>query len=504
MINLIEYFQDIILFFSKFKNLMLNLMLIMFELFLGFRTISAIKGIRIKRGYIYIISHILIMILFYYSLVDLSYMIIIIIAYLVSIGIHLDSIKKIFFLRDIYLECEKLKQFYLENTFYCSVDYDIKLRKQLSKNLLYLIYKDEENRLLLIIFVGIVRKLFIAIALIPFLYYLFQSWLWADVFRLMLEDVGSYIISFILTINLLIIYLVLHFLLFILFLISLFPYTFKSLYKYPIYKNSKIHNHEFVNGICRKCGISEHAIEYFKNNSKNDLNYEKFLSLKKESTEKVDRIGGMIVIFMLLYFLGTLFIGVYLMYGKGGSDEAIVNIEVTDPLPDSPYKIFLQSGSILNGNSMDLFNPTLTVNTGGSITGTLKTQATYFGPSNNIVPFGYTPSWGSRSNSYVTVDDLSVGTTTTNVSINLNAPATSGIYFLIFATNAEMNLGWTMSRTNWTTDSKSWNDGKDIADVTESELVGSLTTGYLILDMLEGSIYKPTYYGVAYVKIIVE
>jgi len=312
MIDLIEYFQDIILFFSKFKNLML----IMFEIFLGFRTILAIKGIRIKRGYIYIISHILIMILFYYSLVDLSYMIIIIIAYLVSIGIHLDSIKYIFFLRDICLECKKLKQFYLENTFYCSVDYDIKLRQQLSKNLLYLIYKDEEDRLLLIIFVGIVRKLFITIALIPLVYYLFQSWLWADVFRLMLEDVGSYIISFILTINLLIIYLVLHFLLFILFLISIFPYTFKSLYKYPIYKNSKIHNHEFVNGICRKCGISVHAIEYFKDNSKNDLNYEKFLSLKKESTEKVDRIGGMIVIFMLLYFLVPLFIGAYLMYVK--------------------------------------------------------------------------------------------------------------------------------------------------------------------------------------------
>lgn len=500
MINLIEYFQDIILFISKSKNLML----IMFEIFLGFRTISAIKDIWIKRGYIYIISHILIMILFYYSLIDLSYMIIIIIAYLISIGIHLDTLKNIFFLRDIYLECKKLKQFYLENTFYCSIDYDIKLRQQLSKKLLYLIYKDEENRLLLIIFVRIVRKLFIVIALIPFVIYLFQSWHWAEYFKSILEETGSPIISFIWIINMQILFVMIHFLLFVLFVIILFPYTFKSLYKYPIYKNSKIHNHEFVNGICSKCGISVHAIEYFKNNSKNDLNYEKFLSLKKELTEKVDRIGGMIVIFMLLYFLGTLFIGAYLMYGKGGSDEAIVNIEVTDSLPDSPYKIFLQSGSILNGNSIDLSNPTLTVNTGGSITGILKTQATYFGPSNNIVPFGYTPSWGSHSSSYVTVDDLSVGTTTTNVSINLNTPATSGIYFLIFATNAEMNLGWTMSRTNWTTDSKSWNDGKDIVDVTESELVGSLTTGYLILDMLEGSIYKPTYYGIAYVKIIVE
>lgn len=500
MINLIEYFRDVILFFSKFQKLML----IMFEIFLGFRTILAIKVIRIKRGYIYIISHILIMILFYYSLVDLSYMIIIIIAYLVSIGIHLDSIKKIYFLRDIYLECEKLKQFYLENKYYCSVDYDIKLRQQLSKNLLYLIYKDEEDRILFIIIVGIVRTLFIAIALIPFVFYLFQSWLWADVFRLMLEDVGSYVISFILTVNLLILYLLAHFFLFILFLMSLFPYILKSLYKYPIYKNYKIHKHEFVNGICRKCGINEHAIEYFKNTSKNDLNYEKFLSLKKELKEKVDRIGGIIVIVILIYFLGTLFFGAYLKYGKGRPDEAKVNIEVTETLPDSPYRIFLRSGSILNGNLIDLSNPTLNVYRLGRITGTLKIQTIYFGPSNNIVLFGYTSSWGSHSGSYVTIDDLSVGTTTTNVSIHLKAPATSGIYFLIFVTNAEVNLGWTMSRTNWTTGIMSWNDGKDIADVTESELLGSLKTGYLILDMLEGSIYKPTYYGIAYVKIIVE
>lgn len=499
MINLIEYFQDIILFISKFKNLML----IMFEIFLGFRTISAIKGIRIKRGYIYIISHILIMILFYYSLVDVSYMIIIIIVYLISIGIHLDTIKNLFFLRDIYLECKKLKQFYLENTFYCSVDYDIKLRQQLSKNLLYLIYKDEENRLLIIIFVRIVRKLFIAIALIPFVYYLFQSWLWADVFRLMLEDVGSYIISFILTINLLIIYLLLHFLLFILFLISLFPYTFKSLYKYPIYKNSKIHNHEFVNGICSKCGISVHAIEYSKNNSKNDLNYEKFLSLKKELTEKVDRIGGMILIFMLLYFLGALFIGVYLMYEK---HEALVSIGVTDPALGKPIKIFLQSGSSLNDISIDSSNPVLSVSTGVNVSGTLQieVQRTRSSPG-NIVPVGYTKSWGPHSSSYTLVASSTPGGTGYyRVHVNFIAPSTPGTYYLIFSSRPEMNLGWVMSQTNWTMGCMSWNDGYDIADVTEPELVDSLSIGFLILDMLEGELYKPTYYGIAYVKIIVE
>jgi hypothetical protein len=107
-------------------------------------------------------------------------------------------------------------------------------------------------------------------------------------------------------------------------------------------------------------------------------------------------------------------------------------------------------------------------------------------PQNNIVPFVYTPSWGYHKSSYITVtNDLPVGTSSRNISINLSTPANSGTYYLILATNAEMNLGWTMSRTNWTTDTMSWNDGRDIADLTESQLQKSLSRGYLYLDMLE-------------------
>ena len=47
-----------------------------------------------------------------------------------------------------------------------------------------------------------------------------------------------------------------------------------------------------------------------------------------------------------------------------------------------------------------------------------------------------------------------------------------------------------MSQTNWTTGNMSWDDWNDIADLTESELLDFLSTGFLDLDMLEGSIYK--------------
>lgn len=184
-----------------------------------------------------------------------------------------------------------------------------------------------------------------------------------------------------------------------------------------------------------------------------------------------------------------------------GYPEVVVEEEEPSSVSN---KIFLESGGNLNGTSIDPSNPVLTVSKGESITGTVNVQAIYSGTSGNVVPFGYTPSWGSHSSSYVTVkSDLPVGTTTYNASIDLNAPSTSGTYFLIFASNCEMNLGWTMSRTNWTTGSYSWNDGKDIADLTESNLDDSLSTGYLSLDMLVGSSYQTSTYGIAYVKIIV-
>jgi len=147
-------------------------------------------------------------------------------------------------------------------------------------------------------------------------------------------------------------------------------------------------------------------------------------------------------------------------------------------------------------------NPVITVSEEENITGIIKIQATYNGPSNNVVPFGYTPSWGSHSSSYVTdSSDLPTGTSSRNVSIDLRAPGSAGTYYLIFASRAEMNLGWVMSQTNWTTGQMSWNDGRDISDLTESQLRKSLSNGYLNLDLLENGVYSNTSYGVAYIKI---
>ena len=40
-----------------------------------------------------------------------------------------------------------------------------------------------------------------------------------------------------------------------------------------------------------------------------------------------------------------------------------------------------------------------------------------------------------------------------------------------------------MSQTNWTTGTIHWDDGSDIADLTELKLIDALTTGFLDLYM---------------------
>jgi len=175
---------------------------------------------------------------------------------------------------------------------------------------------------------------------------------------------------------------------------------------------------------------------------------------------------------------------------------------ITTSAQNAPISLFIQRGGILNGISINPSNPVITVSEGENISGNLKVQTTYNGPSNNVMPFGYTPSWGSHSSSYVTASsDLPVGTSSRNVSIDLSAPKTAGTYYLIFASRPEMKLGWVMSQTNWTTGTMSWDDGRDIADLTGSKLQNSLSSGYLNLGMLEEGTYKSTSYGIAYVKI---
>ena len=183
-----EYLKYIDSYFLKIKIIIL----LIFELFLLVKTTLAI--IRMKKEYFYIISHILIMLLFIYSYVDFSIMIITIILYFVSTGLNLRILRKVKFLKEIYIECENLKTLYELNEIYVLADYDAKIRRNLLEKSLYRKYKRKEGKLHEKIIIRILLKVLMAMFLIPFVIFLFRSETWEAI-----KDITKYTDSYMLT-----------------------------------------------------------------------------------------------------------------------------------------------------------------------------------------------------------------------------------------------------------------------------------------------------------------
>ena len=169
----------------------------------------------------------------------------------------------------------------------------------------------------------------------------------------------------------------------------------------------------------------------------------------------------------------------------------------------STDKIFLQSGGSLNDTSINISEPVVTVETGDSINGTIKIQVENGHGSSAVVPVIYTPTWGSHSTSYETVDSWAdTGTSNYDVTIDLTAPDESGTYYIIFASAGQTNGSYIASFTQWTVGTPSWNDGNDLADYTESDMGNCLSTGSAeVSDLLSDGSHVQTTYGVTYIKI---
>ena len=178
-------------------------------------------------------------------------------------------------------------------------------------------------------------------------------------------------------------------------------------------------------------------------------------------------------------------------------------VEVFGGNSESTDKIFLKSGGSLNDTSINISEPVITVETGDSISGTIKIQVENGHGSNAVVPVIYTPTWGSHSTSYETVDSWAdTGTSNYDATINLTAPDESGTYYIIFASAGQTNGSYIASFTQWTVGTPSWNDGNDLADYTESDMGNCLSTGSAaVSDLLSDGSHVQTTYGMTYIKI---
>lgn len=127
------------------------------------------------------------------------------------------------------------------------------------------------------------------------------------------------------------------------------------------------------------------------------------------------------------------------------------------------------SGGQLNGVTLDPDDPQLTVRPGAAITGEVDLLLYTEHRSGAVFPVIGTPTWGDHESSFWTIDSWApVGTSTYDVTIDLQAPQQPGSYYIGFAGRAEMTGANVASMTNWSVGANSWNDGNDIAEWSSS------------------------------------
>ena len=189
--------------------------------------------------------------------------------------------------------------------------------------------------------------------------------------------------------------------------------------------------------------------------------------------------------------------------GGGGSDTGSGGDNCNPS--SSADRIFLRSGGSLNGSGINTSNPSVTVSTGDSISGTIRIRVENDHSGSAIVPVIYTPSWGNHSSSFVTVDSwVDTGNTDLDVSVDLTAPGSPGTYFITFASAGQTAAHYVASVTAWPLGSSVWDDGNDIADLDQSDMSGALSSGYAVMNQWGSDGWQCSAYGITYVKLIVE
>ena len=181
-------------------------------------------------------------------------------------------------------------------------------------------------------------------------------------------------------------------------------------------------------------------------------------------------------------------------------------IAATYEFPTEPLRgdrVFLNSGT-LNGQQITSSNPFLSITPGQAISGTINLMVANDHGGHAVFPVEATPTWGDHQSGYwdVPISVPSYGTARRDVTIDLTAPSTPGVYAIIFAAQAEFSGGYITSATHWPSGSPRWNNGDDIAGWSASQIDFAIANGYLRAHQ-HGSGVDFAHFGAAAVKIIV-
>jgi hypothetical protein len=177
--------------------------------------------------------------------------------------------------------------------------------------------------------------------------------------------------------------------------------------------------------------------------------------------------------------------------------------ENISPFTESYLKVESGTGSF---SYVSPSNKQITVEPGGTITGTVKMEAKNDLDAGTNAPLVGTPNWGGHSSSHWTVStSISSGTNdyVTN-EISLTAPGSDGTYYLIFAYGAENTAAQIASLTDKSYGGASWNDGEDLADISSAQVTEAQSLGRTSMNCLFDTGYQEWIMPVDVIKVVVD
>lgn len=138
-------------------------------------------------------------------------------------------------------------------------------------------------------------------------------------------------------------------------------------------------------------------------------------------------------------------------------------------LGDSSYvRLTSGNGSFASVNSS---NKVVGVQPGSTIDGWLNVLVYNAWPSSKTVPFVFTTSWGDHASSYQVINaSLPSGSDEYRLHCRSTLPTTDGTYSLLFAFRNENDGSFIASMTASQLGAPIWNDGNDIADLSQSQI----------------------------------
>jgi len=125
-------------------------------------------------------------------------------------------------------------------------------------------------------------------------------------------------------------------------------------------------------------------------------------------------------------------------------------------------------------------NKTIVVPPGEQLNGEITMEKNSIYPDNWSTPMIGTPSWGNASISWWQISNSTpIGKSNLTTQINLTAPETPGIYYIIFAFSCEQTGGQVASATDWHNKEIVWGDGNDLATLNASQIAQLQTKGFV-------------------------